>query len=111
MDRLVEVTNEQGIALIVYIIKSYPGLDPEYTPNAFRDRQRQLITQLSQEKGFYLLNMYAPYMAYLREHPDAEEKVFWVTENDSHPSATAHHVEAEALYDFLKEKTIIQTLH
>jgi lysophospholipase L1-like esterase len=107
MDKLVQETKTRGIPLVVYVIKPYPGLDPSYTPNAFRDNQLKLITQLSQEKGFFLLNMYAAYINYLKEHPDEESKVMWVSEEDSHPSAVAHQVEAEALYEFLREHKLI----
>jgi hypothetical protein len=89
------------------VIKPYPGLDPSYTPNAFRDNQLKLITQLSQEKGFFLLNMYPAYINYLKAHPDEGDKVMWVSEEDSHPSAVAHQVEAEALYDFLRENNLV----
>ena len=107
MDKLVQETKARGISLVVYVIKPYPGLDPSYTPNAFRDNQLKLITQLSQEKGFSLLNMYPAYINYLKEHPDEENKVMWVSKEDSHPSAVAHQVEAKALYEFLREHKLI----
>jgi len=101
MDKLIQEMQSRGISLVVYVIKSYPGLDPSYTPDAFRDKQLKLITQLSQEKRFSLLNMYAAYINYPKEHPSEDDKVMWVSEEDSHPSPVAHQVEAEALYDFL----------
>jgi hypothetical protein len=107
MDTLLDVTKARGIPVLVYVIKAYPGLDPNYTANPFRDGQLALITQLSQEKGFFLLNMYAPYRNYLKAHPEADEKVFWVSSEDSHPSAVAHRLEAEAFYRFLSEHSLI----
>ena len=107
IDKLVEATASWNIPLIVYVIKAYPGLDPSYAPEPFRENQLTLITELSQEKGFYLLNMYAAYMQYLKDHPEADESVFWVSKKDSHPSALSHKLEAETLYAFLVEKQLI----
>ena len=107
MDILVQETKAREIPLLVYVIKGYPGLDPEYTPNAFRDGQLQLITELSEEKGFFLLNMYPYYMEYLQQHPAKDQKVFWVTSKDSHPSALAHKLEAEAFFEFLVNQKLI----
>jgi len=108
IDKLVRATKSHGIPLVVYVVKSHPGLDPSYTPNPFRDNQLRLITQLSKEKGFFLLNMYAAYINYLKEHPDKDRKMFWVSEVDSHPSAVAHQIEAEALYNFLIKNSLIR---
>lgn len=106
IETLVEATASRNIALVVYVIKAYPGLDPAYTVEPFRESQLKLITELSREKGFYLLNMYAAYRQYLSDHPEADDKVFWVTREDSHPSAVAHQLEAETLYEFLVEKRL-----
>lgn len=100
-DTLMDTTQSRQIPVVVYVVKSYPGLDPDYTPNTFRDNQLKLITQLSEEKGFFLLNMYPHYMAYLQAFPSEDNKIFWVSEDDSHPSAVAHRIEALALYEFL----------
>jgi len=109
LDVLIEATRSHDIPLIVYVIKGNSKEDPSYEPDPFREGQLRLITELSQEKGFYLVNMYAGYMNYLKEHPDADRKVFWVTDEDSHPSAIAHRIEAETLYEFLHEQGLLPT--
>jgi hypothetical protein len=108
IDKLVAETASRNIPLIVYVIKAYPGLHPSYTPEPFRESQLKLVTKLSRDKGFYLLNMYAAYMQYLKDYPEADESVFWVSKKDTHPSATAHKLEAETFYTFLMENQLIQ---
>ncbi len=103
IESLVHETTTRNIPLLVYVIKAYPGLDPNYTPDKFRDEQLRVITQLSEEHGFFLLNMYSHYMTYLAQNPARDQKVFWVTPEDSHPSALAHRIEAEAFVEFLVE--------
>lgn len=103
METLVHETKARKIPLLVYVIKAYPGLDPNYTPNKFRDEQLRVITQLSEAHGFFLLNMYPYYMAYLAQNPAHDQKVFWVTPEDSHPSALAHKIEADVFFEFLME--------
>ncbi len=107
MKRLLAETDSRGIAVVVYVVKSYPGLDPAYTPNEFRTQQLELVTSLSEELGFHLLNMYPAYMTYLRNHPEADDKVFWVTDSDSHPSVVAHRAEAEAMYRYLAQEGLV----
>lgn len=103
IETLVRETNARKIPLIVYVIKADPNLDPNYTPDEFRDGQLRVITELSEKHGFFLLNMYPHYMAYLAHNPAHDQKVFWVTPEDSHPSAIAHKIEAEAFFEFLIE--------
>ena len=108
IDTLVEATKKHGIPLMVYVIKAYPGLDADYTPNEFKLSQLHSITELSKEKEFWLLNTYPWYVEYLNSHPDKRPRDFWVSHDDSHPSVLAHKIEAGAFYKFLREHNLVK---
>ncbi|MBD3307744.1 hypothetical protein GF339_15015 [candidate division KSB3 bacterium] len=107
LDTLLEAADAHDVTVLVYVVKSYAGLEPSYTPNEFKLRQLELITRLSQDKGFFLLNTYPYYIEFLNAFPDRTRRDFWVSETDTHPSALAHQIEAEAFYDFLVQHELI----
>jgi hypothetical protein len=108
IDLLVRAVQPRGIPLVVFDVRSYPGLHPTHVANQLRDSQRELLERLSREKGFHFLNTYPYYVEYLRRHPDAPfPRVFAVSDTDSHPNPLAHSINAEALYDYLTSHGLI----
>jgi len=101
MDTLITLTQERNIPLLVFVIKSSSDIE------TFRGRQLQLISQLSQERNFWLLNTYSNYVNYLKAHPENSHYDFWLSKADTHPSILAHEIEAQALYDFLIEHKLV----
>lgn len=95
MEKLLLALEKRQIPLLVLIIKPETGTD------TFRGRQLALIRQLSQERSFGLLNTYPRYAEYLRQHPERSNEDFWISRTDTHPSALAHEIEAQAFYEFL----------
>ncbi len=109
VDALIDAAREADVEVVFFDVKGYPGLHPTYAPNEFRDSQRELLERFSQEKGFHWLNTYPRYVDYLNANPDAPfPLVFAVSDTDSHPSALAHRINAEALYDFLIGRGLIE---
>jgi hypothetical protein len=110
LDKLVTAARNEGVEVVVFDVRPFPGLHPTYVPNAFRDSQRELLERLSREKGFHWLNTYPSYVEYLKANPEARfPRVFAVSDTDSHPSVLAHRISAQALYDFLIEKRFLSS--
>jgi hypothetical protein len=102
LERLAAAARERAIPLVVFTVKAYPGLDPKYVRDEWRDGQRELLERESQRLGFHFLNTYPYFMKYLNQHPDANlATVFAVSEIDAHPNTLAHSIDAEALFDYL----------
>jgi hypothetical protein len=109
MNKLGEVARAHKIPVVQFAVISYPGLpdDPLYRPNSFKELQLNLITRLSQENGFFFLNTYPYYVGYAKKHLDELPGIFWVSNQDHHPNAVAHKIDAEALYHFLIENKLV----
>ena len=102
LERLAAAAHERAIAFIVFTVKAYPGLDPKYERDELRDGQRELLERESRRLGFHFLNIYAYYMNYLNQHPNANlATVFAVSEIDGHPNSLAHSIDAQAILDYL----------
>ena len=71
LERLAGTARERGIPFVVFDVKGYPGLDPTYVRDEWRDGQRELLERESQRLGFHFLNTYPYFMDYLNRHPDA----------------------------------------
>jgi hypothetical protein len=108
LERLSAAARERNIALVVYSVEAYPGLDPKYERDEWRDGQRELLERESRRLGFHFLNTYPYYMTYLKQHPDANlATVFAVAERDGHPNTVAHSIDAQALFDYLVAHQLI----
>src|SRR6516165_4897277 len=102
LERLAAAARERNIAFIVFTVKAYPGLDPTYERDEWRDGQRELLERESRRLGFHFLNTYPYYMNYLNQHPNANlATVFAVSESDGHPNTLAHSIDAQAIFDYL----------
>jgi hypothetical protein len=102
LERLAGAAREHGIPLVVFDVKGYPGLDPKYVRDEWRDGQRELLERESRRLGFHFLNTYPYFMDYLKRHPDVNLRtVFAVSEKDGHPNTLAHSINAEALFNYL----------
>ena len=102
LERLAGTARERAIPFVVFDVKSYPGLDPKYVRDEWRDGQRELLERESRRLGFHFLNTYPYFMDYLNRHPNANlGTVFAVSEVDGHPNALAHSINAEAVFDYL----------
>jgi hypothetical protein len=102
LERLAAAAHERNIPFVVFTVKAYPGLDPKYERDEWRDGQRELLERESQRLGFHLLNTYPYYMNYLKEHAEANlATVFAVSEIDGHPNSLAHSIDAQAIFDYL----------
>ena len=102
LERLAAAARERAIPFVVFTTKAYPGLDPKYVRDDWRDGQRELLERESQRLGFHFLNTYPYFMKYLNQHPDASlVNVFAVSEIDAHPNTLAHSIDAEAIFDYL----------
>jgi PA14 domain-containing protein/GDSL-like lipase/acylhydrolase family protein len=102
LERLAAAARERAIPFVVFTVKAYPGLDPKYVRDEWRDGQRELLERESRRLGFHFLNTYSYYMNYLNHHPNANlATVFAVSEIDGHPNTLAHSIDAEAIFDYL----------
>jgi hypothetical protein len=102
LERLAAAAHQRNIPFIVYTVKEYPGLDPKYQRDEWRDRQRELLERESRRLGYLFLNNYPDYTTYLKQHPEANLKtVFAVSEIDGHPNTVAHAIDAQSIFDFL----------
>jgi hypothetical protein len=102
LERLAAAARERGIPFVVFAVKAYPGLDPKYVRDEWRDGQRELLERESRRLGFHFLNTYPYFMNYLNQHPNANlATVFAVSEIDGHPNTLAHSIDAEAIFDSL----------
>ena len=100
LERLAGAAHERAIPFVVFDVKGYPGLDPKYVRDEWRDGQRELLERESRRLGFHFLNTYPYFMDYLNRHPNANLKtVFAVSEVDGHPNALAHAINAEAIFE------------
>ena len=101
-ERLAAAAREHHIPFIVFTVKEYPGLDPKYQRDEWRDGQRELLERESRRLGFHFLNDYPDYVKYLNQHPEANlATVFAVSERDGHPNSVAHAIDAQAIFDYL----------
>src|SRR5260370_41910249 len=108
IERLADADRERHIAFFVYSVEAYPGLDPKYERDEWRDGQRELLERESRRLGFHLLNTYPYYMNYLNQHPDANlANVFAVSERDGHPNSVAHSIDAQAIFDYLVARQLL----
>ena len=71
LERLAAAARERAIPFVVFDVKAYPGLDPKYVRDEWRDGQRELLERESRRLGFHFLNTYPYFMDYLKQHPDA----------------------------------------
>ena len=102
LERLAAAAHERHVSFIVTAVQAYPGLDPKYERDEWRDGQRELLELESRRSGFHFLNTYPYYMNYLKQHPDANlANVFAVSERDGHPNSVAHSIDAQAIFDYL----------
>ena len=102
LERLAAAARERAIPFVVFTVKAYPGLDPNYVRDEWRDGQRELLERESRRLGFHFLNDYSYFMNYLNQHPNANlATVFAVSEIDGHPNTLAHSIDAEAIFDYL----------
>jgi len=108
LERLAAATRERNIPFVVYTVKAYPGLDPKYERDEWRDGQRELLERESRRLGFHFLNDYSYYMKYLNEHPEANlDTVFAVSKTDGHPNTLAHSIDAQAIFDYLVARQLV----
>jgi hypothetical protein len=108
LERLVAAATERNIPVVVFTVKAYPGLDPNYERDEWRDGQRELLERESRRLGFHLLNTYPYYVDYLKQHPRANlANVFAVSDIDGHPNSLAHSIDARAIYDYLVARRLI----
>lgn len=102
LERLAAAARERTIPFVVFTVKAYPGLDPKYERDEWRDGQRELLERESRRLGFHFLNTYSYYMNYLNQHPNANlATVFAVSESDGHPNSLSHSIDAQAIFDYL----------
>ena len=103
LERLAAAARERNITFVVFTVKAYPGLDPKYERDEWRDGQRELLERESRRLGFHLLNTYPDYTNYLKQHPEDANRptVFAVSEIDGHPNSLAHSIDAQAIFDYL----------
>ena len=92
----------------MFTVKAYPGPDPKYVRDEWRDGQRELLERESRRLGFHFLNTYPYFMDYLNRHPNANlGTVFAVSEIDGHPNALAHSINAEAIFNYLVARQLL----
>src|SRR3954466_11801520 len=102
LERLAAAARERNISFVVYSVEAYPGLDPAYERDEWRDGQRELLERESRRLGFHFLNTYPYYMDYLNQHRGANlTNVFAISAGDGHPNSLAHSIDAHALFDSL----------
>jgi PA14 domain-containing protein/GDSL-like lipase/acylhydrolase family protein len=108
LERLAAAARERHISFIVTAVQAYPGLDPKYERDEWRDGQRELLEGESRRLGFHFLNTYPYYMNYLNEHQHANlANVFAVSEIDGHPNSVAHSIDAQAIFDYLVAQQLL----
>ena len=107
LERLTAAARERAITFVVFTVKEYPGLDPKYERDEWRDGQRELLERESRRLGFHFLNTYPYYMDYLNKHPDHLPTVFAVSATDGHPNSVAHSIDAQAIFDYLVGRQLI----
>jgi hypothetical protein len=108
LEKLAAAANARGIPFVVFTAKAYPGLDPKYVRDDWRDGQRELLERESGRLGFHFLNDYSYFMNYLNQHPNASlATVFAVSEIDGHPNTLAHSIDAEAIFDYLASRQLV----
>ena len=108
LERLAGAARERTIPFVVFTVKAYPGLDPKYERDEWRDGQRELLERESRRLGFHFLNTYPNYVNYLNQHQNANlATVFAVSETDGHPNSLAHSIDAQALVDYLVARQLV----
>jgi hypothetical protein len=107
LERLAAAARERNTSFVVFSVEAYPGLDPKYERDEWRDGQRELLERESRRLGFHFLNTYPYYMNYLNQHPDAKATVFAVSEIDGHPNSLAHSIDAQAIFDYLVARQLL----
>jgi hypothetical protein len=108
LEQLAAAARERTIPFVVFTVKAYPGLDPKYERDEWRDGQRELLERESRRLGFHFLNTYPYYMNYLNQHPTANlATVFAVSEIDGHPNSLAHSIDAQAIFDYLVARQLL----
>ena len=108
LEQLAAVARERTIPFVVFTVKAYPGLDPKYERDEWRDGQRELLERESRRLGLHFLNTYPYYMNYLDQHPTANlATVFAVSEIDGHPNSLAHSIDAQAIFDYLVARQLL----
>ena len=108
LERLAAAARERAIPFVVFTVKAYPGLDPKYERDEWRDGQRELLERESRRLGFHFLNTYPYYVNYLNEHPEANlATAFALSEADGHPNSLAHSIDAQALFDALVARQVV----
>src|SRR5712672_1643390 len=107
LERLAGAARERAIPFVVFDVKAYPGLDPKYVRDEWRDGQRELLERESRRLGFHFLNTYPYFMNYLNQHPNALPTVFAVSEIDGHPNSLAHSIDAQAIFDYLVARQLL----
>jgi len=108
LEKLTAAARERAIPFVVFDVKPYPGLDPHYVRDEWRDGQRELLERESRRLGFHLLNTYPYYVNYLKQHPNANlATVFAVSEIDGHPNSLAHSIDAQAIFDYLAARQLL----
>jgi hypothetical protein len=111
LEQLAAAARERTIPFVVFTVKAYPGLDPKYERDEWRDGQRELLERESRRLGFHFLNTYPYYMNYLNQHPIANlATVFAVSEIDGHPNSLAHSIDAQAIFDYLVARQLLFAL-
>src|SRR5712691_10018678 len=103
-EQLAAAARERSIPFVVFTVKEYPGLDPAYQRDEWRDGQRELLERESRRLGFHFLNTYPYYMDYLKRYPNAN---FAVSEVDGHPNALAHSIDTEAIFNYLVARQLL----
>jgi hypothetical protein len=108
LERLAAAARERHIPFVLFTVKEYPGLDPKYERDEWRDGQRELLERESRRLGFHFLNTYPYYVNYLNQHPRANlATVFAVSEIDGHPNSVAHSIDAQAIFDYLVARQLL----
>ena len=107
-EQLAAAARERSIPFVVFTVKEYPGLDPAYQRDEWRDGQRELLERESRRLGFHFLNTYPYYTNYLNQHPHANlATVFAVSKIDGHPNSVAHSIDAQAIFDYLVARRLL----
>jgi hypothetical protein len=108
LEQLAASARAHAIPFVVFDVKGYPGLDPNYVRDEWRDGQRELLERESRRLGFHFLNTYPYFMNYLNQHPNVNVRtVFAVSETDGHPNTLAHSINADAMFDFLVARQLL----
>ncbi len=101
IEKLAEITKKNGITLIVYSAKAYPGLDKSFIYYPLEEAQLELITSLSRKHGFCFVNTYPYYIRYMEDNPGMLYPMDFRLESDKiHFNTVANRIDAQALLDF-----------